>query len=81
MGSRCHYPFSDRVGVRAHLLSIRASRSARIPKGQRMPTTFSRSKHAGNCIGMGGRRTLCAALSALRNSGRPKQQTHLGGVE
>jgi hypothetical protein len=32
MGSRCHYPFSDRGGVRAHLLAIHTSRTARNPR-------------------------------------------------
>jgi hypothetical protein len=32
MGSRCHYPFSDRGGVRAHLLSIHTSRTAPNPR-------------------------------------------------
>jgi len=40
MGSRCHNPFWDRGGVRAHLLSTRTSRAAPFPSAAQRTSGF-----------------------------------------
>jgi hypothetical protein len=71
MGSRCHYPFSDRGGVRAHLLSIplRTARRLIVPKGGSTARPAAAIKRDVGLVGPG------LALAKATPRGGPTQTT------
>lgn len=63
MGSRCHYPFGDRGGVRAHLLEMHTARTAATIGAYSVASE-------GRCSLPSGTVRIVAALSPERNSMR-----------